>query len=74
MTADVRRIESKLRRIVASSECRICSQRSGTCPSCGHPVGPLPSEVDHARSVLSARLDTMHSRLSRLDAVMGSST
>ena len=70
MTADVRRIESKLRQIVAASNCRICAQRTSSCPGCGHPVGPLPSEVDHARAMLTVKLDSMHGRLARLDSVI----
>ena len=65
MTADVGRIESKLARIVAASNCRICAQRTSTCLGCGHPIGPLPAEVDHAKAMLSARLDRMHDRLAR---------
>ena len=40
MTAAVRRIEAKLRQIVASAECRICAQRTSSWrmrvePMCG---------------------------------------
>lgn len=67
MNTDLRRVEQKLRLIIAQRDCPLCNERVGRCPHCGSPQGALPSEAQHSAHLLNAKLDEM-SRKIRLAA------
>jgi hypothetical protein len=63
MSGDVRRVESKLRAVLAQADCPLCRDRLGRCPQCGHPVGSLASDGRLAAAALENKLNKMVERM-----------
>jgi hypothetical protein len=46
MTADTRRIQCKLAKVIAQHDCPVCAQRTGPpCVGCGRVTGPCPLKL-----------------------------